>query len=86
MLSKALLPEKREGCSRDEFRDTTVPPAVVSAELAHRRRARTAVSLVEFPDFFCSVSGDGTWLLRSLRDLCFEGLWCLPFCASANSP
>lgn len=50
MLSKASLPERQEGCSRDEFRDTTVPLAVVSAELAHRRWARTAASLVEFPD------------------------------------
>jgi len=43
---------QREESAEEEFRDTAVPPAVVPAELARGRWARTAVSLVEFPDFF----------------------------------
>lgn len=44
-----------------------MPPAVVSAELAHRRWATTAASLVELLDSFVLLSGDGTQLLCSLR-------------------
>lgn len=47
------------------------------------RWVRTALSPVEFPAF-CFVKGDGAWPQLSCRALCFEGLWCLPFCATGT--
>lgn len=49
-----------------------MPPTVISAELAHHSWARTAVSLVEFPGF-CSMSGDGTWLLPPVETCALRG-------------
>lgn len=70
--------------AQDEFRDTTVPLALVSAELAHHGWVRTAASLIEFPAL-CSARGGETRLLPSRRDLSFEGPWCLPACANEDA-
>lgn len=91
VLSKASLPERQEGCS---WRKCSLGwvwrhHCAFSSCFSWARTSQMDENCCFcswISSLFCSVSGDGTWLLRSRRDLCFEGLWCLLVHTSANSP